>query len=344
MPFERPTLQTIINRLQADLESRLTTAQLRRSNAKVYARVMAGAAHSLNGFIEFIAKQMFFDTAEAEYLDRWGSIYGVRRKPASKASGTVQFAFSGNAVEIPVGTLIQAENGQQYETTSESVGGSVVVTALIAGADGNIESGDTLTLVSPVVGVKSAVTALDIAGGSDTESDESLRARLLSRVRETPHAGTKADYEAWSLEVPGVTRAWAYPLELGNGTVVVRFVCDDLDDIVPSGEMIQHVQEYLDNLRPVTARVTVLPPSVSKVGFTIADLEPESDSVKARIKEALVELFKREATPGGRVYVSHIRAAISAAAGETDHKLVTPSEDVIPGAGVLLTAGDITWQ
>lgn len=344
MPFERPTVQTIINRIQADLESRLTTAQLRRSNAKVYARVMAGASHSLNGFIEFIAKQMFFDTAEAEYLDRWGSIYGLRRKQASKATGTVQFAFSGDEVEIPIGTLVQSESGQQYETKSESIEGSATVTALIAGESGNVDSGDTLTLVSPLSGVKSSATTLGISGGADIESDEDLRSRLLARVRETPHAGTKADYEAWALEVSGVTRAWACPLELGDGTVVVRFVCDDLEDIVPTGEMIQHVQEYIDALRPVTARVSVLPPTISRVDFTIADLEPENDAVKARIKEALVALFQRESTPGGRIYLSHIRAAISSAAGETDHKLVAPTEDVIPASGALLTVGEITWQ
>lgn len=45
MPFERPNLQTLIDRIDADLESRLSTSQLRRSNAKVYARVLAGVSH-----------------------------------------------------------------------------------------------------------------------------------------------------------------------------------------------------------------------------------------------------------------------------------------------------------
>lgn len=70
MPFERPNLQTLIDRIDADLESRLSTSQLRRSNAKVYARVLAGVSHELHGFIEFLSRQLFFDTAEAEYLDR----------------------------------------------------------------------------------------------------------------------------------------------------------------------------------------------------------------------------------------------------------------------------------
>ena len=52
MSFERPKLKTIIDRLDADIQSRLTVPQLRRSNAKVYGRVLAGAAHGLYGFVE----------------------------------------------------------------------------------------------------------------------------------------------------------------------------------------------------------------------------------------------------------------------------------------------------
>lgn len=344
MAFQRPSLQTIINRMQADLESRLTTAQLRRSNAKVYARVMAGASHALHGFIEYMARQMFFDTAEAEYLDRWASIYGIARKQASSATGAVQFKFVSSPVEVPIGTLLQTENGQQFETTAPVTGATAKVKALQPGAEGNVESGDVLTLISPVSGVYSTATALGIAGGANIESDDNLRSRLLSLVRERPHAGTTADYEAWALDVPGVTRAWVYPLEQGEGSVVVRFVCDDLEDIVPAGQMIQNVQAYLDSVRPVTARVFVLPPVISPVNFTIADLEPDDESVKARIKEALVELFRRESVPGQRIYLSHIRAAISAATGEVDHTLISPSADVVPESGALLTVGTIVWQ
>ena len=344
MPFQRPSLQTIIDRISADLESRLNTPQLRRSNAKVYSRVMAGVSHALHSHIDFIARQMFFDTAEAEFLDRWASIYGLQRKLAGKAEGVVSFTYSAESVDIPVGTLIQSETGSQYETTSAVTDGNASVRALIAGVDGNLDSGDVLTLVSPIAGVLSQCVTLGIAGGSADEDDDSLRSRLLSRVRQTPHAGTKSDYEAWALEVSGVTRAWVYPLENGNGTVVVRFVCDDLEDIVPSAEQIKLVQSHIDSVRPVTARVTVRAPSIQKVNFTIANLEPDDESVKSRIKEGLQALFEREASPGGLVYLSHIRAAISAAVGEVDHTLVSPSADVVPSTGVLLVVGDFTWQ
>ena len=217
MPFERPNLQTLIDRIDADLESRLSTSQLRRSNAKVYARVLAGVSHELHGFIEFLSRQLFFDTAEAEYLDRWASIYGLVRKPPSLASGTVVFTVLEEGATVPEGTLLQADNEAVYETTSAVSEGKASVRALTAGTAGNVSAGDTLVLVSPIEGISSECkTAEGISGGADEETDESLRARLLSRVREPPHAGTAADYKAWALEIEGVTRAWVYPLE-GRG-------------------------------------------------------------------------------------------------------------------------------
>jgi uncharacterized phage protein gp47/JayE len=155
MPFERPNLQTLIDRIDADLESRLSTSQLRRSNAKVYARVLAGVSHELHGFIEFLSRQLFFDTAEAEYLDRWASIYGLVRKPPSLASGTVVFTVLEEGATVPEGTLLQADNEAVYETTSAVSEGKASARALTAGTAGNVSAGDTLVLVSPIEGISS---------------------------------------------------------------------------------------------------------------------------------------------------------------------------------------------
>lgn len=59
MSFERPKLKAIIDRLDADIQSRLTVPQLRHSNAKVYGRVLAGAAHGLYGLSSTSASNAF---------------------------------------------------------------------------------------------------------------------------------------------------------------------------------------------------------------------------------------------------------------------------------------------
>ncbi len=346
MRFERPTLKEIIERLDGDTQSRLSVPQMRRSNAKVFDRVLAGAAHSLYGYIEYLNRQQFFDTAESDYLDRWASIYGLTRKKATKASGEVIFRFSADLVNIPEGTILQSDDGIQYKTTGPTASnGSTSVEALNEGISGNQLEDDVLTLVSPISGVYSEVTIIKLGGGSEAEADESLRARLLSRVRETPHGGTESDYVQWALEVPGVTRAWAFPKEEGEGTVTVRFVCDGMDEIIPDKAMLDKVFEHIDKLRPVTAHLYVSAPKVRPVNITIAGLLPDDAEVREAVRQELKDLFAREGVPGQRIYLSHIRAAISAALGEEDHSVVFPTADPVPETNnELPTLGEISWQ
>lgn len=344
MSFERPTLSTLIERTGADVESRLSAAQLRRSNARVFARVLAGASHVLHGRLDYIAKQLFFDTAEGEYLDRWGSVFGIYRKQATKATGSVAFSFSDGEVDIPVGTIVQSEDGVQYETTTSPSSGVAEVRAIEAGAAGDLEEGDELSLVSPIAGVLSEAVCHGISGGTDEESDDDLRERLFERARETPCGGAAQDYVGWAKSIAGVTRAWVYPMEDGDGTVVLRFVCDEEDSIIPSAEMVARVQSYIDEVRPVTARVRVSAPVTQAVNIRLSSVYPDTSAVKEAIRSALKDLFLKEAVPGGAIYVSHIRAAISAAAGEVDHTLVSPSADVTSENNQLLVLGTLTWS
>lgn len=345
MSFERPTLKDLVERIGADTESRLTVPQLRRSNAKVYSRVLAGASHGLHGHIEWLAKQLFVDTADSDYLDRWASIYAIQRKKATKASGSVLITFASEIVPIPVGSLMQTDDGIQFETIEGVTRDKKVqVRALLTGESGNVEKGDVLTLSNPIAGVMSEVTVEGISGGTNAEDDESLRTRLLFRMQEQPRGGAKADYVAWALEVPGVTRAWCYPNEDGVGTVTVRFVCDDLENILPTPEMVEKVDDHIEERRPVTADVTIKAPTLKPVAITIKSLNPDTTAVREAVTKELQDLFIRESEPGKTVLLSHIRAAISYAIGEEDHTLVAPTDNPQATANELLTLGDITWQ
>lgn len=344
--YSRPTLSEIVTRTRADLVSRLSADDiLRRADADVYARVLAGLAHGLYGYVDWLANQIIYDTAEAEFLARWASIWGVTRKPASTATGSVTFAVSSGAV-IPSGTLLQALDGVQYQTTADATvtvpTATASVAALVAAATGNRTTGQALTLVSPVTGVQSSATAGELTGGADLESDDDLRARLIDRIQQPPHGGDAHDYVTWALEVPGVTRAWCFPLELGEGTVTVRFVRDDDASLIPDAGEVAAVQAYIDALRPVTAAVTVVAPTAVPLAFSIA-VAPNTAAVKAAVQAELSDLIARESKPGGTIYLSHIRAAISAAVGEDNYTMSAPSADVTNTAGNMTTLGTITW-
>ena len=348
--YSRPTLADIVQRVRTDVLSRLSTDDLlRRADAEVYARVLGGVAHGLYGFIDWLSDQVIYDTADLEFLERWCSIWGITRKVATAASGTVTFVVQAGAT-IPSNTTLQALDGVQYLTTADAVvvgtSATAPVLAVLAAAAGNRLAGQSLTLVSPVAGVQSTTTAGLLSGGADVETDDALRARLLARIQQPPQGGAAADYIAWALAVSGVTRAWVYPQELGAGTVTVRFVRDNDGTgaaIIPDGTEVAAVQAYIDALRPVTAQVTVVAPAAVPLAFTITGLTPATAAVQLAVQTELQDLILREATPGGTLLVSHMRAAISAATGETDFVLTIPAANVVSTVGNMTTMGAITW-
>lgn len=355
MAFNRPTLPQLIERIAADIESRLsgTDPRLRRAVLGVLGRTLAGAAHELHGHLDWLSRQIVPDTAESDILDRWASWWGVPRKAAASATGNVMFTGNDGAV-IPAATRLQRADGVEYTTDVEAsvVGGSATasVTASSAGQGTSAAAGVSLSLVSPVAGVQSAVTVASggLSGGADVETDVALRNRLRARVQAPPHGGDKTDYEAWALAVEGVTRAWVFPQWTGAGTVGLFFVRDDDPTFIPDAAEVQAVQDFVDALRPVTAMLTVYAPTAVSVDMTIK-LSPNTASVQAAVQTELADLFRREAgvgdgAGGGSVLLSHIREAISIAAGENDHVLVTPAADVAVGAGEIATLGALTFE
>jgi uncharacterized phage protein gp47/JayE len=80
-----------------------------------------------------------------------------------------------------------------------------------------------------------------------------------------------------------------------------------------------------------------------QLNFTIQGLVPATFTVQAAVQAELADLLLREAVPGGIILLSHIRAAISAAAGETDYVLIAPLVNVTNSTGNMSTMGSITW-
>lgn len=350
MPFARPLLPDLIAGTEADIESRLpgTDAKLRRSNLNVLARVQAGGQHGLYGYLDWIAAQVLPDTAESEVLDRHASIWlTTGRIPAAYAVGEATATGTSGTV-IAAGTVFQRADGAQYTTDAEvtvaSGTATVALTAVEAGQLGNAAAATTLSLATPIAGLNAAasVTAGALTGGADTETDTALRARLLARIRQAPHGGADFDYVTWALEVAGVTRAWVYPHELGQGKVTVRFVRDNDASMIPDAAEVAAVQAYIDALRPVTADVTVAAPIADALDFTIA-LTPDTATGRAAVEAELLDLIRREAEPGGTILLSHIREAVSLAAGETDHVLTAPAANVTHATGHIAVFGVVTW-
>lgn len=353
MAFNRPTLTELNNRIASDTETRLPGSEprLRRSLFNVLGRVNAGAIHGLHGHLEYISKQILVSTADSDYLQRHTGIWKVPAKGAGFSIGNIDVQGAGI---VPAGEIWQRSDGVEYTVNTETIitgSTSVAVTAVMAGTEGNAVAGVALTSVNVIPGVDSQATVDNdgLTSGADVESEDSNRQRTLTRIQLPPHGGAKHDYEAWALEVPGVTRAWEYPQEMGIGTVTVRFVRDDDDTLIPDAAEVQAVQDYIDDKRPVTAKATyVAAPIAVPLNVTIS-LTPNNTVVQAAVQAEIEDLLRREAKPedgngSGTILISHLREAISIAAGETNHVLVSPVDDVTHTAGQMAVIGVITWQ
>ncbi|MGD9638391.1 MAG: baseplate J/gp47 family protein [Alphaproteobacteria bacterium] len=351
MAYSRPTLSEIVESIDADLTSRLaeTDTLLKRSILYVISRVLGGVAYLLYGFGEWISKQIIPRTSDEENLKLHASWWGITQKPATAAEGYAIFSGVENSI-IPAGSLLKStSNGLQYSVNADAtISGSSVqtmVTCITVGVDGNLDAGSSLSMISPIAGVNSSVTVASegITSGTDKENIDSLLSRLENRVQSPPHGGNEEDYVTWAKEVSGVTRAWVFPKEMGDGTVTVRFVMDDKEDtLIPTEIEVQKVQEYIDDARPVTADVYVVAPVAVPINFTI-NISPSTVAVKSAVIAEIKELFIREAEPGKVILKSHIDEAISIATGEEDHKIVSPTEDISVETGEIATFGTITW-
>lgn len=200
-----------------------------------------------------------------------------------------------------------------------------------------------LTLVSPVVGVMSSAVAGELTGGADAEGDESLRERLLARQKNPPKAGTKADYVAWARQVPGVTRAWCYPQELGMGHVTVRFMTDGMTpNGIPNETMIKRVTDEIKASMPVTATLHVVAPIPKPLNLTL-DILPETEAIKAKIESAIESVVLAEAIPGGSILLTSLDRAISGVGEVTSYRIQSPTDDVAASVGEIYVPGKITW-
>lgn len=349
MTFIRPTLSTLIERGRADIDSRLPGAdsKLPASVLDVLARAHAGAANGLYGYLDWLGRQILPDTADEELLGRHAAIWGLTRKAAVGATGTV--ALTGaQGTAVPIGTALIRDDDVEFRTTAAVTLGlgntSVAVEEAVGGTAGNTAIATVLRFVAPIAGVNSGATveAPGLDGGAPEEDDEALRTRLLTRIRTPPNGGARGDYERWALEVAEVTRAWVFPGWMGIGTVGVTFVLDGREDILPTEDDIALVETHIGALRPVTANVVVFAPEPFPIDVRIK-LVPDTADTRAAVLAELADFFARDAQPGGTIFLSRLREAVSIAAGETWHDLELPSLNIEAAPGSLPVLGEVEW-
>lgn len=186
-----------------------------------------------------VVAAMFPAFAWGEYLDYHGVTLDVPRKDASAATGSVTFAGTNGTV-INSGTVVAQpaadpdDDPIEFVTTAAGTIASGVATVAVqaaeAGAAGNVAAGTITSIVSPASGV-TVSNAAPITGGSDVETDEDYRERLLLEYAQGQGAGTRSDYERWALAYPGIGSVTVEALWSGAGTVRVVVTDNNFDAV-----------------------------------------------------------------------------------------------------------------
>ncbi|WP_233201082.1 baseplate J/gp47 family protein [Chromobacterium alticapitis] len=343
MPLSTPDFASLRDALLRDLQNlRADAAVSPDSDNYVRASATAGAVEGLYQHQSWIARQIFPDSADSEYLEQHARLRGIIRKPATAASGTLR--INGTAGAVITGSLQLRVGEQLYATPLSKPDGSpysvrlddnkqaeLPLFASQAGAAGNQPDNLPVELMQAPSGVNSKAQLLSMRNGLDAEDDAALLERLLELIRRPPAGGNQHDYRRWAMEVKGVTAAYVYPLRRGLGTVdVVITAGGDL----PSQEIIANVQSHIEDLRPVTAKsCLVLAPTPRPVDIDIAlSLGGANlDSFTPLLQQTLQAYFAGLA-PGERLVKSRIEALISDLPGVQDRQLNAPAGNVSPVA------------
>lgn len=333
MTWTRPLIQTIYNRIKADMESYVTDGVPipRVSLLGIINMVFSGAMHLTYGFLEQIKNQIFISTASEWGLTMWGTRFGMPRKAATASTGYI--APTGTAAHtVDEGTIYITADGYEFATQDDFIIGTdveVAIEAVVAGADSNVATGETtLTLSSPDPDIDSVATILTVLDddtvpaqcddGTDLETLEAWAYRLLFRFRNPPSSGNVADYIRWLLEVPGVGRAWCIPAQIWGEGKIGLYVADyDMSPV--SAGIISEAEDHIDDVKPIPAYYELDTITEAAVTYYVG-ITPYNDETRAACRAELQRLHLLEASPGGDLKIAHIRQALMAG-GIDDYKI-----------------------
>jgi len=291
-----PTVQEIKDQVLSDIESEtsVNSPSLPVSVLSIIALAVAGALFQVYKFAQWIRRQIFVISADDDAVFARGNEYGIDPTPATKGRYTATITGAIAGTNIPAGTIFTRGNFA-YEVIALAVvdiagAATITIEPLDFGFAPNLAISDVIDLSTPVSGLPGTATvATVIQSGSNAESLEAYKQRIISRQQTPPQGGSVPDYVQWSTEVPGIVEA--YPFRVGPGIVVYGITDDNTDETtrIPDSSKRTELQNYLNDPRrkPMNDNITVQPQT--NVGFVVTaqNLVPNTADLKQLIENAI---------------------------------------------------------
>lgn|GEM_PF-574988 len=229
------------------------------------------------------------------------------------------------------------------------------------GQSTNLDAGSTLTISNPPSGAaaQAIVTFGEIGGGTDAETTESYRARILKALGTDFGMFTADEIEIVAKSVPGVTRVWVRKAtENGtngvyDGQVKIAFMRDDDANPYPSSFEVETVREKIHSMimpaHTAPEDVVVAAPTKLDVDIDIASLVPDTASMRRAIIARLEQFFGESVDYATNIPHDAILCAVretydrEGRAKVVSFTLADPASDVTVGANELPALGEVTF-
>ena len=246
-------------------------------------------------------RNSFHMWATGRWLDYCAADCGLIRRAATFAYGDVHVVAdpfltfeSGFVFSVP------SENGTpavDFETLEDSIvpeSGELTirVKSVLSGKIGNVRA-DTITIMKNPVDNVYSITNTATSGGTEIESDVSLRARIDDYYagRQASYVGNKKDYVRWAKSVDGVGFAHCIPLYFGANSV--KLVIADANGQPATQEILNAVERFifgtdhddLERLAPIgVTKWEVAAPNLNYVDYSL-DVKIDSDFTLEVVEE-----------------------------------------------------------
>lgn len=263
MAYELKKVEEIRNSILNNMQN-----QLSKIEGSYNFDIASAEAEEIKGIYDKVLdlrKQMFPFTVDKEpYLTYWLETFGLKRKSATKATGTINI-YGTEGYVVPMGTIVISRLGVKFKTLSNcligvSGVGTCSIESLEGGSSGNTASGDITGFEIMNSNILSVFNEDPITGGAEIESVESCWERMREKASIPNHSGNKNQYKIWCKEVEGVGKvevvgAGEHSVPAGH----VEIYIGSADNQLASPELVQSVKDYLNvNDRiPIGASVNV---------------------------------------------------------------------------------------
>lgn len=235
-----------------------------------------------------VIKETYIKTASGEFLDYRAIEHGTSRYPATQTEAKAKVLNDKKEPldNVQIGDKFASIGDSPifYAVTKINDDLTVELTAEVKGSSANSYIGQILPVTPNDLLSWAEITEIT-APARDVESDDHLRARLLSSQSWIAYGGNVADYLDMTSKIDEVGAAQIYPTWNGGGTVKVVILNNDL--MPASASLVQKVKNTLDpedkqaegyGLAPIDHVVTVTAPEELIVNV---DISVKLDDTKA---------------------------------------------------------------